>query len=219
MRINIPIILLSFLATSAFAGVYKWVDKDGNVFYGDNPPQQVETKSIHLDSNDTSVRTEDLELQQRRLQQAVKEADSRIQARRTKSAAMQTEKEANLAQEKRCLEAREQLVALQELRPVYRDEAGWFRVQWKQDTYRGKRDYLDDTTRALETDRVRQEITKQCKKPGDEKAQKTARLQWIKSEKCAAARAELEFVEQRKVRAVRTTIEEKREMVKHLCQQ
>lgn len=219
IQIGIPIILLSVLATSAFAGVYKWLDKDGNVLYGDNPPQQVETKSLQIDSNDTSVRTEDLELQQRRLQQAVKEADDRIEARRTKSAAMHTEKEAELAQEQRCLEAREQLAVLQELRPVYRDEAGWFRVQWKQDTYRDKRDYLDDKTRALETERVRQEINKQCKHPVDEKAQKTARVLWIKSEKCAAARAELEFVEQPKVRAVRSTIEEKREKVKLLCQQ
>ncbi len=128
MRIGIPIILLSFLTTSAFAGVYKWVDKDGNVFYGDNPPQQVETESLEIDSKDTPERTEAPKVQQRRLQQAVKQADNRIEARQTKLAAEHTEKEARLAQDQRCLEAREQLAVLQESRPVYRDEAGRFRM-------------------------------------------------------------------------------------------
>lgn len=219
MRIGIPIILLSLLATNAFADIYKWVDKNGNVFYGDNPPQQIESKSLEMDTNNTPERNNPLELQKRHLEEAVKEADERIEARRAKSATKHAEKEARLANEQRCLEAREQLAVLQERRPVYLDEAGRFRLKWKSDTYQGKRNYLNDTTRALEIERVRQEITKHCKHPDDERAQRSARVHYILSEICTRARAELQYVEQPKVRAARTTIEDKREMVKLVCRQ
>jgi len=32
------------LSTNAFADIYKWLDEDGKVHYGDEPPQQAEGK-------------------------------------------------------------------------------------------------------------------------------------------------------------------------------
>ena len=37
-KIIAPLLLCSIITTSAFAEMYKWVDKDGNISYADQPP-------------------------------------------------------------------------------------------------------------------------------------------------------------------------------------
>lgn len=49
MRIARLIILLSaILSTASLAGVYRWVDNNGNVIYGDNPPKNTPATPVEL---------------------------------------------------------------------------------------------------------------------------------------------------------------------------
>jgi hypothetical protein len=43
--------LLLFLSVTASAGIYRWVDENGKVHFGDRPPQAVETENINLRYN------------------------------------------------------------------------------------------------------------------------------------------------------------------------
>ena len=45
-RILLALILSFFLAGTSFAEMYKWVDKDGKVHYGDCPPPDCEPEQI-----------------------------------------------------------------------------------------------------------------------------------------------------------------------------
>lgn len=68
-------VLALFASTSLYAGTYKWVDKDGNVVYSQNPPPEGQYEAIRVkpaprnsstadDSNDRSKRyLEDVEAQ------------------------------------------------------------------------------------------------------------------------------------------------------------
>ena len=220
MSSSMAFALISMLSTNAFADIYKWIDEDGKVHYGDEPPQQVEDKRLEIETAVSPARAKEAESQQRRLGKAVEESDRRSEARRARSAAEQAGKQERLAQKQACLEARKQLAVLQELRlPTYRDAEGKFRAQWIGDVYRGKRDYLDDDVRAMETDRARQEVASQCRQPDEAKAQRNARLEWILSEKCATARAKLEFMQQPRARATEDTIKQARGRVKAFCKE
>ena len=143
--------------------------------------------------------------------------DKRIQARKKRIAEDQINEEYDAAQEKRCLEARMRLSILQEQSAIYRDENGGFHVKWAQDTYQGKREYLDDTQRNTEISLTNRIISIHCKKPHDEEEQKIARNKMIKLEYCAARRSELAKLLLPGKRASRQKIKEKRKAVKNYC--
>jgi len=121
--------------------------------------------------------------------------------------------------EMRCQEARKQLAILQEQLPIYRDVVGKLHAKWKYDTYKGKREYLDDTTRAAEIARTRQEIETNCPQESSAEDQSLARKKFIKSEYCAAARADLEAIERPEARAPKQEIEEQRKKVELYCKE
>lgn len=212
------ITLFTLLGPFAFADIYKWVDKDGKVHFGDKPPQGMESERMQVEPSAVPVQPDEGELRRRRLlEQAEKDAARRIEAQRARAAAEQAEKEEHLAQEQRCLEARKQLAVLQEQLPVYRDEEGKFRAKWLHDTYQGERKYLDDAIRTSEIKRARQKIATNCQRPDDAEEQELARKQWIRGEWCAAARADLEALERPGARTPRQTLEEKRQEVERYC--
>jgi hypothetical protein len=209
--------LFTLLGASTFADIYKWVDEDGKIHFGDIPPQDVESERMQVQPMVFPVHPEG-ELRRRRLlEQAEKDAARRIEAGRAKAAAERAELEERSAKEQRCREARKQLAVLQEKLPIYRDEEGKLRAKWLRDTYRGERQYLDDAMRTSEIERARRKIATVCQYPDDAEEQDHARKQWIRSEFCAAARAELEALEQPGARASRQTVEEKRQTVKRFC--
>jgi len=219
--VKLKILLITLVAVAgmaAFADIYKWVDKEGKVHYSDKPPRDVGSKHMQIEFPDSSRPPDEGELRRRRLlEQAEKDSARRIEAQRAKSAAERAAREERSAQEQRCLEARKQLAVLQEQLPVYRDTEGKFHAKWLHDTYKGAREYLDDATRAAGMDRVRQQIVTVCQHPDDTADQDLARKQWIMSERCAAARADLEALEQPRAKTPRQTLEEKREEVKRYC--
>jgi hypothetical protein len=220
MKSKILLITVFYLlGVTAFADIYRWIDEDGKVHYSDKPAQNVETERMKMEPSNVPKRPNEGQLRLRLREQAEKEAALRIEARRARSGAERAEREEHLAQERRCLEARKQLAVLQEQLPVYRDEKGKFRAKWLRDTYQGRREYLDDATRASEIGRVQQTITSYCQNRDDAEEQELARKQWIRSEHCFAARADLEALERPGARAPRQTLEEKRQVVERYCKE
>lgn len=219
MKRNILLLVIfSFFTFTASADIYKWIDKDGEVHFSDKPPQDRKSERIQVDTIKAPEQPDEGELRRRRLlEQADRDSDLRLKAQQEKAAEKQAMNDESSAQEHRCLEARKQLAALRQQLPVYRDNEGKFRVKWKHDTYQGERDYLDDSKRPSEIKRVQEEITANCQNPGDEKQQDLAREQLIRSELCAAARAELEALEQPGAKTPRQTLENKRQAADKLC--
>ncbi len=55
---------------NSYAGIFKWVDKDGNIHYGDTPDKNIKTQEIQIEPIDSSKYKEGIELQKRLLKQA-----------------------------------------------------------------------------------------------------------------------------------------------------
>jgi hypothetical protein len=214
----IAIALVMAPACGARADVYRWVDQDGGVHYGDTRPHNAESETVPLDGAGAATRQETIEAQRRRLDEAVKEAERRREARQATAAARRSEEAAHRARQQQCQAARVQLAVLQERQlPAYRTEDGELRARWKYDSYGGERAYLDEESRETELRRVRAEIEEFCKNPDDTSEQERVRTRWIMAELCAAARAELAVLEQSRARTAAQKLEKKRRAVARLC--
>ena len=161
--------------------MYKWVDGEGHVHYGDRPPGGAESEALHspppVDSDEAARRREQLE-------KAEKEMDVRMEGRRAKAAAKEAEKLELASIRERCLALRRDLETFNFGIPVYRDEQGRLRRSWCNDPYQGKRFYLDDDEWSGEIARLREEISTHCGDPDDPKARRLARTQFAKPARC-----------------------------------
>ncbi len=203
------------ISAIATAEIYKWVDEDGVVHYSDNPPQDAESETVQLRS--TTPPAGSSEALKRQLEQSEKASERRAEKRRAASAAKKSKKAARGAQDSRCFMARVRLAVLQEQLPVYRDKQGQFRVHRDGDPYSGKREYIDDATRASEVARAHQEIKSSCQDPDSTREQNVARATWIRSEKCTSARADLEQLENRDQTWSKDGLERLRNRVNRYC--
>jgi len=202
---------------TASADVYKWVGEDGRVYYSDKQPQDIECEKIEIEHRDPDKCAEIAE-SRRRLEEAEKQADQRIEERRKKLAAEQSGREARLAKQQQCHEARKQLVILQTQIPVYRDTEGRIRAAWMYDTYKGEREYLDDAARAAEIKSTKKLIAANCQNADDREAQAQARKRWIRSERCAAARSQLQAMKRPQAKSTDQAIEDKQREVDLYCE-
>lgn len=95
MKVLLLFMVLASLPMSATAGVYKWVDANGQTHFGDRPPAEAASREVPVDSGSTQVdatarqrhqrMTEFLEQQQTE-RQAQQEADAKAeQAAREKT--------------------------------------------------------------------------------------------------------------------------------------
>jgi hypothetical protein len=93
---NLCLLTLSLLVLAAqpgFAGVYKWVDKEGRTHYSDKPPQAGAVKELAVEpvaagavAEEARRRIEELEDYNRRIQRSLdREADARRQAKQQKA--------------------------------------------------------------------------------------------------------------------------------------
>jgi hypothetical protein len=199
------------------AEIYRWVDKDGKVHFTDSPPPDVKSEQMTVEVDEVGEPDEG-ELRRRQLlEQANLDAAERLEQRRAAAEAKRVGKEAREAIEQDCLDARIRLEILEEPQPVYRDANGALRLRWQFDTYKGPRSYIDDADRPAEVERARQEVAEICDNPDDRAEQARARITWINSERCAAARADLEAVEKPQSKATSDTIEDRRRAVARYC--
>jgi hypothetical protein len=203
------------IAEISLGAVYKWTDEEGHVHYSDKPTEIYKTKKVDIEPGPSPEEIKRAREDAEALKQRSHEESSVDQLGKENRLA---EREKQLAQEQLCLEARKQLAILQELQlPVYRDEKGQFRAKWQYDTYQGKREYLSDTMRTSETERVRENVVANCKHPDDAKEQEIARNQWIRSQYCAKYKAELETLEKPSARAAQQDLERNRRLVEINC--
>ena len=169
------------LSTASSADMYKWVDGEGHVHYGDKPPRGAENEALHspppVDRDEAARRRE-------RLEKMEKEMDVRMEDRRAKAAAKEVEKLEQASVRERCLALRRELETFNFGIPVYRNEQGRLRHSWCNDHYQGKRFYLDNDEWSREIAQLREDISTHCGDPDDPKARRLARAQFAKPARC-----------------------------------
>ncbi len=141
------LLTLHLFSTVIFAGVYRWVDADGKVHFGDRPPSTVE-KSEELavpagGEKSAPGSTSASDARQRLLEQFKSE-------REQKKKAAQKRKQAEQAREKKCAQARKLLQRYLEYGLLYEKLPG------------NKRRYLTDEEREQEIDKMRRQEERWC---------------------------------------------------------
>lgn len=147
LLLGLLLMLMSALMPAAQAGVYKWVDEQGHVHYGERPHgSQAEEMKIRSDPGGSSHKADPgsaLERQQHLLQSY--ELERRTEkAQRDKAAAAEAEKKT------KCLQARDRLKTYEEAHYMYRLDD------------KGERHVLSDAERAKETAQLRADIKQYC---------------------------------------------------------
>jgi len=100
---------LSFTNNSAFAEVYRWVDEQGNIHFGDKAPANNKAKDISQ-----GLQQQNLDHSAKRTQQSLQQIDLRQQAQTTEVQQKQSQTNSGAAQrERQCHEAQRQLRILQ----------------------------------------------------------------------------------------------------------
>ena len=139
-------IMLTLVVTAAAGEVYKWVDADGKVHYGDrrpasgSDPSVVELAPAPAMDTDHDKRS----LQQRRLLDAFEAERAERREAEAKAAAAKRERE------DKCARAQRQLVGLQRAQIVYTEDES------------GKRIYMSDEEREAAAASVRARIDEHC---------------------------------------------------------
>lgn len=145
-KIWMLILALMTLALPTAAQVYEWRDAEGRLHYADRPPHGVDARLIRkAPSGETATRPQpptlaerELEFRERRAQAAEEEA----------TAAQENERAEE--RERLCIQARNQLAALESGQSVARFNA------------QGEREVLDTAQRAEEIERSRNFISANC---------------------------------------------------------
>mgnify|MGYP001553811257 CR=1 FL=1 len=137
------------LAGTAMAGdIYKYVDENGEVHYGDRPTGEPAEQRMGLVSRSTDSASVNERIDQRLERDAAREEARKLREKDAEERAMARED----AKEKaaKCEENRARLSSYGEALRLYKQDDS------------GERVYLDDAERAAAEDRVRDNIAKYC---------------------------------------------------------
>jgi Domain of unknown function (DUF4124) len=193
------IVALSLMSSAiAAADTYRWRDADGALHFGDKPPANVRAEKITVRAQPSRLTSEEAKQEVQRLREveATRSADKAAAKAANKAAATAAAPEL-AAKRERCERAQWALSALEEQRPVYRDEQGMYRIKrppGQADVYTGERAYLDDAARAKEIAKQQQLIAVNCgAQPSPEDKARTAEEIRL-AEHCEAAAADLELL-------------------------
>lgn len=95
-----------------YAEIYKWIDAEGNVYYGDCPPADCKPEQIEAPPIPTE---EDVQSATKRSQQLIQEQDARYQKQRVeREIAQQEEQQRRQEISKKCKTMRNRLILLQQ---------------------------------------------------------------------------------------------------------
>jgi Domain of unknown function (DUF4124) len=213
----VPLIVVVGVGVASAQEIYRWVDAEGRVHYGDQRPPDSQAERVQVDTNEPSNAAASGAELMRLLERNEAAVEKRAQDRRERDATAETRNTAQGAELQSCREARRNLVVLEWQWPVYRDEQEQVRLQWAGDTYAGAREYLDDETRAAEITRTKAEIRAKCADPDSTEEQELARELLILTEVCAAERADLYRLEQPEQRTPESDLSRKRDEVREYC--
>lgn len=147
VRILILGLSLAF-AAGASAQLYRWVDKDGRVRYTDTPPPGgVQSRAIRAPAAAPAPDASKGPLTPAQQEQAFRKRQLEAQKAAEKSALARKDAE---AKQENCARAREYLRTLESGQRVTRTNA------------QGEREFIDDATRARETQAARQAVQDWC---------------------------------------------------------
>ena len=145
------LLLLLLVGQGAGAGVYRWVDEDGRVHYGDRPPASeaaeatiVETQTSPPSSSSSVPNPSDRNITRQRL------LDQYQKEREEKKAASQKNREEKQRREIQCAQARARLENYQTHPILYEPLAN------------GKRRYFSDAEHAQAVAAAEQEVARWC---------------------------------------------------------
>lgn len=150
-RLIILAVALS-LAPAAFAELYKYVDKDGKTVYSDQPPSNVESKQINIQSG----RTSDTPVPSTPASKTFVERDKELQKSRDEA----KEKQKKAAEAEKKFEADEQ--RCNQAKSAYATYADGGRIRKYND--KGEAEYIGDAELESERIRTRREMEEACKK-------------------------------------------------------
>jgi len=146
------VLIALYPITISYAEMYKWVDEEGNINYGDSCPlPECESQAIEATPKPTDEqvrqsqeRIKSLKRQTQRYEEMRKEKES--QKRRERE-----DKQKKLVEtKKKCTRARQNLHILEQRRPAYSIDD------------KGKHVFIEDAARAKEIERLQQFIEKNC---------------------------------------------------------
>jgi len=149
------LLLLSSLAAGVGAGgVYKWIDAQGNVHYGERPPKEVAAESMKVQKAPVDKDQAEMELEKLNLKAGLgaedEKAREQAQGKRQETAqGRPTADEAEL-QRKNCEIARQNLATLERYRRVMTQDA------------QGNPVRLDDDERAARMEQARKHVEEFC---------------------------------------------------------
>lgn len=144
MKFVIAIALCCF-ALSAQAGLVKWVDENGTVHYGDQPPRDTRAETVrNVAGKDAAAPADNAPKSVAEREAALKKARQEKQAAAEKESARTEEKQRN------CANARQNLQALQEGGRIVTYDAN------------GERTFLDDDARAARIEAAQQAVNQAC---------------------------------------------------------
>lgn len=152
MKRVIILALALAMAPAAFAQLYKYVDKDGKTVYSDQPPTNIESKQINIQSGRASATP----VPSSTGNKTYVERDKELQKGRDEAREKQ-KKEAEAAQK---AEADEQRCAA--AKSAYQTYADGGRIHKYND--KGEREYLGEAEMEVELARTRREMEEACKK-------------------------------------------------------
>jgi hypothetical protein len=141
-------IATAFLADSALAQIYTWRDASGTMHYGDiPPPEAADARKIHTQS------TPPAEIDAARRALADKEMEAKKRQVEVQEAAEKARKEKTASEERahNCSQAPSYLRTLESGQRISRMQPN------------GEQSYLDDKTRAQETESTRHAVDSLCK--------------------------------------------------------
>ena len=148
------LLLIPFLTSNAFAGVYKWVDSSGKVQYSDQPPtNNSKTKQLKVETSPPVTQSTAGEKAPVAKSAADKEIEFRKRRVESEETQKKQDKQANETKQKQenCINARGQLRSMQESgRIVKYDE-------------NGEKAYLDDAGRQQAIEKAQKEVDIWCK--------------------------------------------------------
>jgi len=156
VKISWICLAMLFVASTAFAQMYRWVDKDGKVRYGDTPPPGVKTSTINApqsggaaaesapaakDAKKAPLSAAEQEQEYRKRQQEAEKAGKKSEQ----------EKQAQSAQSEACERTREYVRTLQSGQRIARTNPN------------GERYYMSDDQVAQEVVKAQQAVQRDCK--------------------------------------------------------
>jgi hypothetical protein len=145
-----------FAASTAFAQMYKWVDKDGKVHYGNTPPPGSKTSSVKAPQSSASAAPAPASAA-KDAKKPLTAAEQEQEYRKRQEDAAKAGKKAELEQQAKsekgeaCARTREYLATLQSGQRIARTNPS------------GERYYMDENQVAQETAKAQQAMQQACK--------------------------------------------------------